>query len=92
MGDEFSAAGNQNREPKEARKTQILGVLMTKRRNTRPEPKLQVILDPATPNQGGGVEQHTQAAKQISSLKPTKITLNHGGHRPPSLIFNWNKT
>jgi hypothetical protein len=67
MGDEFSAAGDQNREPKEARKTQILGVLMAKRRNTRPEPKLQAILDPATPNQGGGggggVKQHTQTAK-----------------------------
>jgi hypothetical protein len=53
MGDEFSAAGDQNREPKEARKTQILVPSWLSGEEHKTRAKTQAILDLATPNQKG---------------------------------------
>jgi hypothetical protein len=37
-------------------------------------------------------EQGTQDQKnQFFQCNPSKVYMTHGGHRPPSLIFDWNK-
>jgi hypothetical protein len=44
-----------------------------------------------TANQGGKMKTSHKMKKSIFPLKSGYINTNHGGHRIPSLIFDWNK-